>query len=86
MTQAFTVVQGNHRKRFTIQHRLRIRSTDDYARAFERAGFEIVALLPFYPGTPPEQRHEQRLIFVARRGDRLVAPRPFRCAPTAMGS
>ena len=66
MRQAFTVVRDGEKAQFTIRHRLRIRPADAYAAALERAGFTVERLLPFYPATPPELRHEQRIICVAR--------------------
>ena len=66
MRQAFTVVRSGSQAQFAVRHRLRIRSADAYAAALERAGFTVEQLLPFYPGTLPELRHEQRIICVAR--------------------
>jgi SAM-dependent methyltransferase len=66
MTQELTVLRGGRPKQFTLEHCLRIRSADVYAAALEEAGFTILQLFPFYPGSPPYTRNELRMIFVAR--------------------
>ena len=69
MTQSFTVRRAGEVERFSVEHRLRVRSADDYAAALERAGFSIRELLPAYPGaypgSPPDVGSEARLILVA---------------------
>jgi SAM-dependent methyltransferase len=65
MTQTFVARRASEVERFSVEHRLRVRSADDYAAALERAGFVIHDLLPAYPGSPPEVRSEARLILVA---------------------
>jgi SAM-dependent methyltransferase len=65
MTQTFVVRRGGIRREFTVEHRLRVRSADDYAAALERTGFTIRELLPAYPGFLPEVASETRFIFVA---------------------
>jgi SAM-dependent methyltransferase len=52
--------------RSAVDHLLKIRSAGAYSDALERAGFEILELLPAYPDTPPKLLDERRLVFIAR--------------------
>jgi SAM-dependent methyltransferase len=65
MTQTFAARRADEVERFSVEHRLRVRSANDYAAALERAGFIIRELLPAYPGSPSELRSEARMIFLA---------------------
>ena len=67
MTQEFSVRRVAQQESFAITHRLRMRSADAYAAAFEAAGFLVEELLAFYPGAPAESLSERRMIFLARR-------------------
>jgi SAM-dependent methyltransferase len=67
MTQELTVLRNGKQEQFAAEHRLRVRPADAYAAALERAGFTILQLLPFYPGSPLYLQDELRMIFVARR-------------------
>lgn len=65
MQQTFAVWREETETSFTICHRLRARSADEYAAALERAGFKIREMLPAFPETPVPLKHHRRMIFVA---------------------
>ena len=70
MRQEFRIRSGRKRATFSVVHRLRIRSADDYACALEEAGFTIMACQDAYPDVQPESRSDRRIIMVAQARSR----------------
>jgi SAM-dependent methyltransferase len=61
MRQRLTVAEVDGDRRFEVKHRLKLRAADEYAAALEAAGFDVLQMLPGYPGLP-----EPRIVVVAQ--------------------
>ena len=60
MEQRFAMDEDGRTRRFRLTHVLKMRTPDEYAAAFERAGFKIREMLDSYPDSA-----EKRIIVVA---------------------